>query len=316
MKKRLSFFFKCALSAGLLFYLLRRVDFHLLWETFRHVSLGFVLLALVTLFLFHAASALRWRFVGKYLALNQRFSFFWRVYLIGVYFNTFLPGILGGDLVRVFYLVREGAGKAAASASIIYDRGFGLLAALFLVLIFLPWEGAFLPPLLRRALFYLCGGSLVLVLGLILALGPVRRRLSHEMLLMLTSVTPWRRFLVLFILGLLVQVLYAVHVFFLARGLGVEGAWGKFFLIVPLTGILASLPISLGGFGVREGTLAYFLGLLGYPTEIGVALGFLVYGVNLVVGLVGLLVYLRRPNEVPQEDLYPHQGRAVDHGQP
>ncbi len=293
MRKRLFFLFKCLLSGGLLFYLFRKIDFRLLWETFSAVSFPFLLCALGVLFLFHASSAWRWMMVGKYLSLPQSFGFFLKVYLIGVYFNTFLPGILGGDLVRVFYLVREGAGKLLASASIVYDRGFGLLAAVCLLLLFLPFEGAFLPLSLRHALYGLSGGILVGVGVLLLALRPLQKRISHDLFLLIISVAPLKRFFTLLLLGFLVQTLYVIHVVFLAFSLGVKLSPVKFFLIVPVIGVLASLPISLGGLGIREGAFVYFLGLLGYPREVGIALGFLVYGVNLFLGLVGLLVYLR-----------------------
>ncbi len=302
MKKRLGFFLKLAVSLGLLGYLFRQTDFHLLWETFKSVSPGPLLIAIFFLALFQGVSAWRWKVVAGFLGFPRPYSYFLRIYLIGVYFNTFLPGLLGGDLVRVFYLVRDGCGKTAASFSIIYDRGFGLLGALLLLTIFLPLEGSFLPPLGQKALLYLSGGLLLGSVMLAVFLRFLRRRISHDLFQTATAVTRPDRFLVLFLLGLAVQVLYNVHLFFLGTSLGLSVPWAKYFLIIPLMGILASLPISLGGFGVREGTLSYLLGLLGYPTEVGVALGFLTYGVNLLAGLAGWIFYLRSGSKEGKEE--------------
>ncbi|NPB09217.1 MAG: flippase-like domain-containing protein [Thermodesulfobacteria bacterium] len=302
MRKRLTFFLKLAVSVGLLAYLFRQTDFHALWQTLRHVSLPPLFVAVFFMALFQLVSAWRWKVVAEFLGFSRSYAYFLRIYLVGVYFNTFLPGLLGGDLVRVFYLVRDGCGKSAASFSILYDRGFGLLGALFLLAVFLPLEGDFLPPLARKVLFLFSVAFLVGTVLLAVFLRFLRSRISHELFQTATAVTRPDRFALLFFLGLTVQVLYNIHVFFLGEGLGLEVAWPRYFLFVPLMGILASLPVSLGGFGVREGTLSYFLGLLGYSTEVGVALGFLVYGVNLLAGLAGWVLYLRTGSEEGREE--------------
>jgi len=302
VKKKLSFGVKLAVSVGLLGYLFRQTDFNLLWQTFRAVSWPPLLIAILFLALFQGVSALRWQIVASFLGFSKPYKYFLNIYLIGVYFNTFLPGLLGGDLVRVFYLVRDGCSKTVASFSILYDRGFGLLGALLLLLVFLPLEGGFLPPLGQKALLVL---SAVLLAGAVLLaifLRFLRRRISHELFQTATRITRLERFVILFLLGLMVQVLYNIHVFFLGQSLGLEVSWPKYFLIIPLMGILASLPISLGGFGVREGTLSYLLGLLGYPTEVGVALGFLTYGVNLLAGFCGWVCYLRSGRKEGKEE--------------
>ncbi len=295
MKKTLSFFLKLAVSAGLLFYLFRHTDFRLLWQSFKQIKPSWFLLAILFFFAFQLLSTYRWYKIAEILGFKKNYLFFVRVYFIGVYFNTFLPGLLGGDIVRVFYLVKEGAAKSVASFSVLYDRGFGLLGALFLLIVFLPLEGAFLPPLAQRGLLFLSMAILAAVLVVVLFSRTLREKIGHELFQTLTAVAPPANFAKLFILGLLVQAFYNVHVYFLGLSLGLSLAWPKYFLIIPLMGILASLPVSLGGFGIREGTLSYFLQLLGYPKELGIALGFLIYGVMLLGGIIGGILYLTGP---------------------
>ena len=292
MRKPLSFLLKLAVSAGLLFYLFRRTDLGLLWQSLKGVNLFSFGTSVVVFFLFQMASTLRWQKTCQALGFERAYPFFLRVYFIGIYFNTFLPGLLGGDLVRVFYLVKEGASKTVASFSVLYDRGFGLLAAMFLLTLFLPWQGDLLPPLAQRSLFYLTAGGLVLSLALAFGARHLRERLGQELFQTLTAVTLPPNFGRLFLLGLLVQVLFCLHFVFLGESLGLDLPWPRYFLMVPLVGILASLPVSLGGFGVREGSLSYLLALLGYPKELGIALGFLAYGAMLIGGVVGGVLYL------------------------
>jgi len=292
VKKTLSFLLKLAVSLTLLYYLFRRTDFSLLWQSFKGLSWSWFFISVVSFFLFQLISTFRWQKINFYLGFKKPFFYFCRVYFIGIYFNTFLPGLLGGDIVRVFYLVKAGAAKSVASFSVLYDRAFGLLGALFLLLIFIPLVGNFLPPLACKTLLLLSAGGLGVALLFTLSSRFLREKVSHELFQTLLAVTPWPKFSVLFLLGLAVQVAYNIHLIFLARSLGIEPEWARFFLIIPLMGILASLPISLGGFGVREGTLSYFLELLGYPPELGIALGFLTYGVMLIGGTIGGFLYL------------------------
>jgi len=300
VKKTASFLLKLAVSAGLLYYLFRRTDFSLLWQSFKGLSWPWFWASVISFFVFQLVSTLRWQRIAKYLGFRKNFLFFGRLYFIGVYFNTFLPGLLGGDIVRVLYLVKAGASKSVASFSVFYDRAFGLLGAMLLLLVFLPLEGGFLPPLARQSLLLFSAGGLLGILILVLTSRLWREKIGHELFYTLTAVTPPLRFGELLAWGLAVQILYNIHLILLARSLGIEAEWSKFFLIIPLMGILASLPVSLGGFGIREGTLSYFLSLLGYRPELGIALGFLTYGVMFLGGVIGWFLYLRgerRPQE-------------------
>ncbi|AEH46000.1 hypothetical protein Thein_2152 [Thermodesulfatator indicus DSM 15286] len=293
MKKYLSFFLKLAVSATLLFYLFRQTNFDLLFQTFKQVSPEWLTASIMVFFVFQLVSAFRWYEILKVLGFKKNVSFICRVYFIGMFFNAFLPGIFGGDLVRIFYLVKEGSSKTVASFSVVYDRAFGFLGALFLLLIFVPLEGNFIPAHTRHSIFYFSVTVLALTFVIVLFSKFWQERLGNNLAHTLTLVLKIKNFLKLFYLGLAVQVLYNIHVALLGKSLGISIPWLKYFLIIPLMGILASLPISLGGFGVREGTLAYFLNLLGEPKEMGIALGFLTYGVALIGGAVGGYFYLR-----------------------
>ncbi|WP_022852532.1 lysylphosphatidylglycerol synthase transmembrane domain-containing protein [Thermodesulfatator atlanticus] len=299
MKKYLSFFFKLTVSAGLLYYLFRQTDFNALVTTFKKVLPEWLCFSILVFFVFQIVSAYRWQKITEALGYRKNFLFFGKIYFIGMFFNAFLPGVLGGDVIRVFYLVKEGASKTVASFSVFYDRIFGLMGALILLTVFVPLEGDFLPEKPRHILLWFSASALFFGTFAALFAGFFRKKWASYFLTTATSVTRLPTFFVLVGLGLAVQVLYNIHLYLLGRSLNIEVPLAKFFLIIPLMGILASLPLSLGGLGIREGTLAYFLKLLGYPTEVGIALGFLTYGVSLLGGLVGGFFYLRGEREKP-----------------
>ncbi len=301
MKRYLTFFFKVLVSLGLLFYLFRHTDFTALGQTIRRIKITWFIAAFLCYVIFQMVSTLRWQLICRSLGFKRGYLYFLKLYFINQYFNAFLPGLLGGDIIRVGYLLKDGASKTAATLSVFYDRAFGFLGALFLVLITLPYEGDFLPLGPRHTLYVFCSVGIFLALGLVLIKRFWRSASGRSFWALAAEVFAPQVFGVLFILGLLVQILYSVHIYFLGHGLGLSLPVVRYLIIVPVMGVLAAMPVSLGGLGVREGTLVYFLKLLGYGAEYGLALGLLVYAVALLGGAIGGLVYLARKAEGPSE---------------
>jgi len=94
-----------------------------------------------------------------------------------------------------------------------------------------------------------------------------------------------------FILSLCVQAAFVGMFILFARAVGVEVGPGVWFFAWPIAKILAVLPISLGGIGVREATLAGLIAPLGAPAA-GVVVTSLVWqAVLIVTGLLGALIW-------------------------
>ena len=276
---------KIALSLGLLVYLFRRTDLKSLKEAWQAYSLGWWLAGLGVYLAFQALSVKRWQFICRCLGFSKSYLYFLRLYFINMYFNTLLPGLMGGDVVRSYYLVKDGFSIKAGSFSVILDRGAGLLGLSLILLGAIPWKGHFLPSSIRNLVWFLSGG---VVLGaLALSLGTSLKKLE------LFRPLEGRNLGLYATYGLGVQLLYALQFAVMAQGLKIPLSYTEFLVIVPVTGFLSSLPVSLGGLGVREASLVYFLSLKDIPQEKGLLLGLLVYSTVLVGALPGLYFYLR-----------------------
>ena len=83
------------------------------------------------------------------------------------------------------------------------------------------------------------------------------------------------------------QLAVMLAAFLAADALGLHIGWTAILAFMPTVAIVQVLPITIGGLGVREGALVLFLKPLGVSTEHAIALGLLVYGINLVVSLLG-----------------------------
>src|ERR1700755_534436 len=162
---------KILVSAALLYFALRKINFYDLASRFDIATLGWIALAVAVTFLQIFIGALRWREIsadcGAPLATTQAVRF----NLIGTFFNQTLPSSIGGDAVRLWLVARGGAGWRAATYSIFVDRAIGLIALAIIIVASLPWSYSLIrDPNGRSALLLidfaaLAGGLGFLILG-------------------------------------------------------------------------------------------------------------------------------------------------------
>jgi uncharacterized protein (TIRG00374 family) len=245
-------------------------------------------------------SALRWQRVLMALDLHAGLRTLTGHYLASLFVSNFLPSTVGGDVLRVTRLSATNGETPRTFASVVLERLTG-----WVVLPVLSLTALAANPGLRhlgtasRVAFIISVVTLVLLVGILFAAAhpSVGGRL--------TSTEGWRRFTGAIHLGLeefrhrpalALEVLttsfaYQLAVMFAAflagDALGLGVSWTAILAFMPAVAIVQVLPITIGGLGVREGALVLFLHPLGVSTQHAIALGLLVYGINLVVSLLG-----------------------------
>lgn len=246
-------------------------------------------------------SALRWQRVLEVLGLHAGLRRLLSHYLAGQFVSNVLPTTIGGDVLRVTRLSRETGESPKTFASVVLERLTG-----WLVLPIISVAGFLVnPPLqhLGTATRVAVGLAFATLLALSILLYAVAdQRIGGRF----AARDGWRRFAGAVHLGLaelrrqpraaanvllvgfayqLVLVLAAVAA---AQALGVRPAGLTALLaFFPAVAIAQVLPIGISGLGVREGAFALFLGPLGVATEEAIALGLLLYLLNLGVSLLG-----------------------------
>src|SRR4030095_12289757 len=128
------FLVKLLVSGGLLAYFLARIHIERFLETFASAKFSYIGLALAVYLLTQGASTVRWTTLARPLGITTPFSDMLRYYLIGMFFNLFAPGTVGGDVSRVYYLVKDEEAHAKgrpvttvhAAMSVLMDRAIGI----------------------------------------------------------------------------------------------------------------------------------------------------------------------------------------------
>jgi uncharacterized membrane protein YbhN (UPF0104 family) len=291
---------RLAIGLGLLAWLLSRIDFsRRTIELGSDVVLG-IAVTVALLVLAQAVSALRWREILG--AAAPTWGYLFRLYLIGNFFSLFLPTSVGGDAVRAVAASRALPTSTPAVTSVVVDRLIGvvaLLAYLALGILVAPavvaqagtaaeWQGPGLA----------LGGALAL--ALLAAIGgvawlvrrpTVRRRLAPagELIGRL-----WRSpgtLARILGLGLAVQALYILAWGLLASALGVRLPPALFVATVPVVSLLAMLPVSLSGIGIREGAWVLLLAPFGVAAADALTYSLVFFVAFAVVGGIGGVVY-------------------------
>jgi uncharacterized membrane protein YbhN (UPF0104 family) len=256
---------------------------------------GLTLLALVL-------SALRWQKVLDALGPHVRLRRLLSHYLAGQFVSNVLPTTIGGDVLRVSRLSKETGESPSSFASVVLERMTG-----WLVLPIISVVGFLVNPGLQHL-----GTATRVALGLafatLIALVVLLWAAAHEGVGgRYASREGWRRFVGAVHLGLaqlrrdpgaaltvlLVGFLYQFALVLAAvaaaqaLGLGQSAGFTALLAFFPAVAIAQVLPIGISGLGLREGAFALFLHPLGVRTEEAVALGLMLYLLNLGVSLLG-----------------------------
>jgi uncharacterized membrane protein YbhN (UPF0104 family) len=255
----------------------------------------------------------RWRRLLIVQGINLGWWRTFRVYLIGAFFNLFLLGATGGDIVKIYYAMRETASKkTAALLSVLVDRMVGMLGlvAITVVLCSLRLDLLLSHPLTRAlvtALAFIMGGSLALIVfGFCVDRFHLAHKLPHWLPMRVTIVELSSAFstyardprTLALTFGLSVPAHFCIFLsfYFAARAFGVfPGISGmmEILAVLPIILTIASLPISLSGVGVREGLFQNVLAaLFGTPESLAVMISITGFLILVFWGLIGGCVYL------------------------
>jgi glycosyltransferase 2 family protein len=291
---------KITVSGLLITLVLRKVGLQNILSHLRSMDLRFFLLSslvyLLTLFL----SSLRW---GLLLKRSPSGKKLFSLCLIGSFFNHFMPGMIGGDAVKAYYLYKETGHGGSSLGSVFLDRYVGYCALLSIGLVSGIAGYADLKALglhwLTPSLFILFLTGSLLFFGL--RIGRRFRAIADFYDYFHETLRDRRALGKAFLLSLMIQVLTILEIFLISFGLGQQPSFTALFVFVPLIITVMAVPISISGLGLREGAFVVLFGLTGISAEISTTISFLWFLSVMAGSFVGLSEYLRlgRPSGQP-----------------
>ena len=300
-RKRLKLWIKVSVTAVLLSLILRVVPWSELWSGVQSLDRALWLTVWLCFVVGHVAGAFKWRLnvnIGR-AGLGRTDAV--QIYSAGMFANLCLPSIVGGDGLKAVLAGRATGRYESAIFGGLTERLIDTLALLLLICLGSIVSGGQVPGWAGQVLQVgaLVGvGAALLFLPLMLRIRlerwprKVRRSVGRALVCVRRL---WRRpqlALAVLAMSLAIQSWFVLLNAALGWGIGVDVPLAYWFLAVPLAKAITLVPISLGGFGLREVTLAAILGVVGVPEAEGVLASLLWQTVVVSTGLLGGAVWL------------------------
>jgi glycosyltransferase 2 family protein len=297
---------------GLIFYWtdVRAIARHLTAAQVQYVAAGVVLYMTG-----QALSAYKWQVLLRPVSLSVPYRRTLAFYYTGMFFNLFLPTIVGGDAVKAVLLMRETGAPARSTMSVFMERNVGLLALLAIATAAATQaprvEIAGLPLTALCALLSACFVTANFVLSHRQAYALVDRLISLTPLAgfrpraasLYDAMSEYRRspgaVVYATLLSFIFQLCVVGVVFLNARALNLDFPLSALAVFVPLISLGGMIPVTVNGLGVREALYILFFSRLGAPTEMSVSLALLFLAVTFVASLPGGLVYALQRSPSP-----------------
>ena len=312
MKKKGLFLLKTIFGLGLLVYLVFFVaEPGIIITILFSISLPMAVLAFTLNAVGLMISALRWKLLLDEHDRCFSTSFLLRSYLVGTFFNHFLPTRFGGDLVRVNDTRKIQGGLPAAAAIVATERMSGIIALLVFALFAALNRITFIKniPAIWIALAVSLAGILTItIFWLFIPAGFFSGRNPSQPLIrkIFLSIDAFHQTIQEFmtkkaVLGkllagaFLLQLNVVIHYYFIGQAIGLTAIpFLDYFFNIPILLFVLSIPVSINGIGIRDLTLIQMMVVYGYSPAHAITFSFLDFSFNLLLGIGGGVIYLLR----------------------
>lgn len=305
-----AFGLKAIVSIALIGFVTRKIAGFTLWHQFETQAPRWLAAAALLTAAQVVLGALRWHQVLRGLGETPKFAAVLRVTYASSFFNAWLFGVVAGDAARALLIPARDKGRTTMVHSVLFDR---ILTLAGLGLVVVPGVVRDMRPFGRdpAVLLALCvAAAPILMLTAAAFVLPVLRFVGGKLSAPLVGlVHGWRgllraraRFAATLAIAAASQVALAAVAYCLARAQHLDVTVLDFIMLMPPVVLLVTLPVSAGGWGVREGAMVAMLGTIGVASGpallISVEMGALAALISLPAGALWALRYGFRPAPV------------------
>lgn len=318
MRRTLILAGKLIVSAALLYVALRVIDLDELLARFAKMDWGYAIAAVLVLLLQVVIAGLRWRAILASMALALPTKPALQITFIGAFFNQTLPSTIGGDAMRVWLAGRLTGAWRRTVYSVLLDRLMGLVGLLCIGLFAVLFLGGPLRGTEAVAIVsWVIAAGIAATVGFFLFDLVIGRRLPkirgisslNDLSAAARRLVTKREGALVWAASIAIQAMTVVAAWLISRSIGAPAPLGILFFLVPVVILVAMAPVSVAGWGLREGAMVTAFTLAGLNGSDAFAISVLLGLALLVVGAVGGLVWIASglsrqiPPDVPPGDL-------------
>ncbi len=278
--KSLKTFLKLIVSGLALVFVFNKIEPASLWDLLKKCNIMLLALAGIFFILSKVISAYRLNFFFRSADINLPEVVNLKLYWLGMFYNLFLPGGIGGDGYKVYYLHKNLKSPIKKSLlATIFDRLSGLLALLLLCLFFALFISTKFMP--NVYLLFMAGAGTVLFYFIVYRWFHVFYGSLH----------------VTNLLALGTQLSQVISAFLILMALGNDAQILDYLFVFLISSVVAVIPFTIGGVGAREIAFLYASKYLDLDVSMSIALSLMFFFITALVSLLGI-IYVFRPKKI------------------
>src|ERR1700730_2377597 len=287
-------------------------------EALRTANYSWVGVGILAYILVEISAAIRWQILLRVQGIRLSLPRVSGLFLIGMFYNQFLPGGTGGDIIKSYLLLKETDKKAGGLLAVVFDRLIGLVALVFITgaLVLLRFHWLAQTPATRQLLWILLlllGSSIAGLLTSFVVSGfnlfhllphkfPGREKLIEISAAYHLYARHWFATLLAFGVSIVAHLATFTTFLCVAYAFRARASVIDFFAVLPIERTITALPISFAGVGLREQILQVMLhNLCGVPVAVAKLIGTMSFLIIFICCAPGGIVYFfYKPSGVPK----------------
>jgi len=276
-KRYLKIILRLSVTVIALYFVFSKIEFRNILECIRDANLVLLLLALLLFFVSKLIAAFRLNYFFSKVNINISNTINLKLYLLGMFYNLFLPGGIGGDGYKIYLLQKAfKPGTKKVFGAVLVDRISGLIALFILALILLS--------LIETPIPYNSLAWILIPVVLFASYLFIRWIYSYFINI----------FWITLLLSLMVQIFQLACALLIFLALGGKNQALTYMLVFLVSSIVAIIPITIGGVGARELTFLYGAQYLAINPDIAVSLSLIFYLITAIVSFTGIIYTFKR----------------------
>lgn len=314
ISKKIYLVIKIIITIGLITFLLSKVNWDEVWVVLENASLLFLILTFALMVFSVYVSAYKWKILLEIHNIHFSFYKLSKYYYMGSFFNNFLPSTIGGDSYRIFKTFSDSYSKASPVMAVLMERISGMILLLIVGSI-----GALISFLMTKDMisYYvvLSGFVLFFLVFLFMYLYIIKKSFFLKLFdkyapkKIKKNIHPLRDFrgkkkeiIRVFYYSLIFNLILILSRLTLLYAVGSECNFYELSVVVMVSNIIALVPITINGLGLRDGIFIYLLQNYGVLYEPALIVMLLSRILTIPLSLIGGLYYLSDKKSISKED--------------
>jgi uncharacterized protein (TIRG00374 family) len=295
-----------------MYYLFTHIDFHDAFTQIQRLSFLTIIIILSIFIIQLLISSVRYHKVLECMGISIPFFKTLRSIFIGYFFSQTMISFVGGDAVRVFSTSDSGEKISQIAKAVAVDRLAGFAGQILLLALTIPFLIPLLPDIeLKIFLLLIILGSCAVVL-MVFFLGkkayPTNFKGIVDKLIIyskriLDRLYNGQAFFFIFGLSFLIGLINCFAYFAIAEALNIPLTFWQVLILTPPALFLSMMPISISGWGIREGATVMMLAIAGISSSDALCIS-IIFGLSLLtISLPGGIIWLISPKRIQSKQV-------------